>query len=369
MKKTDVLIVGGGPAGAVLGQLLKEKGTDALIIERFGHNRDKICAGGLSIGISRLLPGYLGNFKRTEYNKLTISYKDKFIKSSTNKKTFMYGVMRSEFDEFLRSDLNVHYNETFKEFETHKGGITVKTDKDVYDAKFLIGADGVGSRVSHLSGLAPKKRFIVAEEKEILSNRAINRKEAKVYLGYNFLGYGWAFPKEKVISVGVGSLKKYFKKGVSNKILNGGKIKIYPISIWGGMEKVTNGRIALIGEAANLVDPFSAGGIYPAILSSHLLATAIGNSLTSGKTDLSLYNELLEKLLYPELTYALFLSKMFYPFISVIKRYIIKESTLNLSVELASKGYISYEEFYSKIKETKHLSLKIAYFLVKKFAK
>jgi flavin-dependent dehydrogenase len=369
MKNRDIIIVGGGPAGATLGHFLKENNVDSLIIERSGHNRNKICAGGLPIGTSKILPDTLISFKRIEYDKFTISYKGTFTKSSTKRKTFMYGVMRREFDEFLRTGLDVHYNEKFESFEKDKDGIIVKTNKDIYRAKFLIGADGVGSRVSILSGLAPKKRFILAEEKEVPYKKPVDKKEIKIYLGYNFLGYGWAFPKEKVNSVGAGNLQKYFKKGVSNAISSGGETKIYPISLWGGKETLTKGRIALIGEAGNLVDPFTAGGIYHAVFSANILSKVILESLRNGKTDLLKYNEFLEKILYPELEYSLILSKMFYPFIHVIKNYIVKESTINLAMELASRGYVSYEEFYRRVKNSKHFFVKAAYFLVKKFAK
>ncbi len=369
MKRTDVFIIGGGPAGAVLGNLLKEKGVDYLIIERFSRNRNKICAGGLPVGIENILPASLKSFKRVEYNKITISYRNILSASSTVRKVFMYGVMRREFDEFLREGLNVNYNETFREFEMHKDGVVVKTDKDTYKTKFLVGADGVGSRVSLLSGLAPKKRFIVAEEKEIPFRRYESNREVEIFFGYNFLGYGWIFPKEKVLSAGAGSLQKYFKVGASDKFAKKAKLSVYPISIWGGEENLANDRVALIGEAGNLVDPFSAAGIFHAVFSARLLSEILLENLKLGKADLSYYNELLKKYLYSELSYSLFLSKVFYPFLPVIKKYIVKESTLNLAVDLASKGYVSYGEFYNRLKNSKHPALHVAYFIIKKFVK
>ncbi len=369
MKNKDIIIIGGGPSGAVLGRFLKENGVDNLIIERFERKRDKVCAGGVPVGIRRFLPEKLRNFKHVEYNKITISYKGGDIGSSTSKKNFMFGVVRREFDGFLRNGLDVHYNENFETFEKEKNGIIIKTNKNTYKSRFLIGADGVGSKVSILSNLAPKKRFIIAEEKEIPLKGGEDKKEIKIYLGYNFLGYGWVFPKEKVSSVGAGALQKYFKKGLSDNLVKNGAPKVYPIALWGGKEKLTDERIALIGEAGGLVDPFSAGGIYPAVLSAKLLAEVILENLRTGKTELSLYNDLLNKSLYSEFAYALSLSKMFYPFISIIKKHIIKENTLNLAVELASKGYISYKQFYQKVEKSRHLSVRTAYFIVKKFVK
>jgi len=363
---TDVLIVGGGPAGASLSQFLKDRGISSVVVERFGENRDKICAGGIPLAINTLLPQRLQNFERVEYDSLEIFYKNGLTARSSKKVIFSYGVKRSAFDLYLRKDIDVRYHENFLNFEETNNKIMAKTDKEIYTAKFLVGADGVGSKVSLLSSLAPKKRFIIAEEAEI-PTEAKDKNTLKIFLGYNSIGYGWIFPKEGFLSVGSGALKTRFRKGAVFSFYPGQyKAKIYPISLWGGEEMLHKGRVALVGEAANLVDPFSAGGIYPAVLSSFLLSEAIDRSFKSGKSSLEEYEKLLNDNLYPNFRYALFLSRMFYPFLPLIKKYIVKPSTIDLALELTSKGYISYEEFYKKVYTSKHIAIKAAYFIIKK---
>ena len=374
MKKVDVLIVGGGPAGATLGGYLHAKNVDYLIIERGTENRDKLCAGGLPVAINDVLPFNKRSYSKTVYNTITINYKNSLIKSSTVRIPFMYGVMRKEFDRYLRDGLNVNYNESVNSFSRIGKIINVKTNKETYSTKFLIGADGVGSIVSRLSGLAPKKRFIVAEEAEICKKNVNNTvdildNEVQIYLGFNFLGYGWIFPKDAAYSAGSGALQKYFKSGTTRKFANYDSIKTYPIAIWGGKETLTDRNIAVIGEAANLVDPFSAGGIYPSALSAKIISDVIFEALRRGSDDLSDFNERISNTLYKEFSYALFLSKVFYPFLPIIKNSIVRESTLNHAVELASKGYISYADFYRALKNSKRPHLKFAYFIIKKFIK
>ncbi len=372
MKNYSVIIIGGGPAGATTGQYLKEKDIDYLIIEKGGSYKDKVCAGGIPCGVMDLMPDNLKNFEKVEYDTLSINYKGILESKVKLNKPFLYGVDRIKFDHYLRKGLNVHYNEKFTGFTEEKNKILVRTDKTTYSAKFLVGAGGVGSRVSILSGLARKKRFSLGEEKEVFQKNITEPTTVKLFLGYNYLGYGWIFPKQDHYSAGSGALQKYFlssSKGTVEKFDKGkGETKIYPISIWGGEEPLANGRIALAGEAGNLVDPLMGAGIYTAMLSAKLLTRVIENALKNGKSDLQEYNKLLPDELGEELNCALLLSKMFYPFLPLIKNVITSKSTMQQAMESVSSGYILYKTFYRKVQNTKKIPVKIAYFLVRKFA-
>ena len=48
LKTYDVVIVGAGPAGAILAYLLAKEGVDVLILEKKTLPRYKPCAGGLT---------------------------------------------------------------------------------------------------------------------------------------------------------------------------------------------------------------------------------------------------------------------------------------------------------------------------------
>ena len=367
MKRHDVIIIGGGPAGATLAHYLKEKGIDNVIIEKGMPFRDKVCAGGLPLNIENILPSNLKSFERNSYTKIFADYKGIHSLLADLKSSFLYGVMRAKFDQFLREGTNVHYGEKFIKYEEDNDGITVYTDKTKYSGKFLVGADGVGSFVSIQSGLAKNKRFIVAEEKEV-QEEAKDKSILNVFLGYNFLGYGWTLPKEGFISSGSGALKGHFIKGTVNKFDRGiTPIKVFPISLWNVAEPLAKERVALVGEAGNLVDPFTAAGIYPSILSSMLLSEVIVKNLKSETVNLAQYNELLEDKLYDEFRYARTLSNIFYPFLPLINRVILREEFINYLLELAQEGYISYKKIFKRVESTRRIPVKIAYALVKIF--
>ena len=63
MKKTDVLIVGAGPASSVCGYLLKKAGIDCLLIDHATFPRDKICGGGLTPKAWHLLDHLLSGIR------------------------------------------------------------------------------------------------------------------------------------------------------------------------------------------------------------------------------------------------------------------------------------------------------------------
>ena len=63
MRTIDVVIIGGGPAGAVCGSLLKQAGINCLVVDRATFPRDKICGGGLTPKAWRLLEHLLPDVK------------------------------------------------------------------------------------------------------------------------------------------------------------------------------------------------------------------------------------------------------------------------------------------------------------------
>ena len=70
MVESDVIIVGGGPAGAVCALKLREAGISAVILAGEAFPRREVCAGWItprvvkSLGLGKYCPGTLARFRR-----------------------------------------------------------------------------------------------------------------------------------------------------------------------------------------------------------------------------------------------------------------------------------------------------------------
>jgi flavin-dependent dehydrogenase len=144
-------------------------------------------------------------------------------------------------------------------------------------------------------------------------------------------GYGWIFPKEQGLSLGVGEFvkgkkrpKQSFRDFIGHEpILAGLKIPAplgYPLPIahasrnghsWLG--RLVCGRAMLVGDAGHLVDPLLGEGIYYAVRSGQLAAEGVtamlGNSVIH---HLSEYEALVAAEFGPEFRVAGRLGKIIY---------------------------------------------------------
>jgi flavin-dependent dehydrogenase len=97
-------------------------------------------------------------------------------------------------------------------------------------------------------------------------------------------GYGWVFPKGDHLNFGVGGwedegprLRDHLARfcaehGISSDTLS--DLRGYRLPLRAPGSTTARGRIALVGDAAGLVDPLSGDGIYEAALSAGLAADA-----------------------------------------------------------------------------------------------
>ncbi len=215
----DVVVVGGGPAGATAAQDLAKAGRKVALLDKAG--RIKPCGGAIPPRAIRDfdIPQHL---LKCRVNMATMI-------SPTNKRVdmpidggYVGMVDRLEFDEFLRvraaESGATRVTGTFSRITRENGDTLVhycpkdSVAEETLRTKLVIGADGALSKVGRQEIPGAEKVPMVFAYHEIVETPAENQNRCEIYyrgtLSPDF--YAWVFPHGPTMSVGVGSAHKGF---------------------------------------------------------------------------------------------------------------------------------------------------------------
>ncbi|MGQ0810127.1 MAG: geranylgeranyl reductase family protein [Nitrospiraceae bacterium] len=378
MKSYDALVVGMGPAGSTAAYELSRAGLAVLAFDKQAHPRYKVCGGGLSVRIDRILESdFRSVVEHTIYGvQFTYRGEEPFLIESSNPIAYM--VMRDRFDHLLvekarRAGTEIHEDERALTFCEVPDGIEVRTDKGSYKAKVLIGADGANSVVAQQLFPERRARRMPTLESEIALGQApLYPGQGKILidLGATDRGYAWVFPKNERLSIGVAefrgktaSPKKIFERFVRDEK---GLSKLHvpapaghPLPLFSGRidarldresAGLVRGRALLVGDAGHLVDPLFGEGIYYAVRSGQMAATTVLGSLHDQQRPLLDYELAVKRELYPEFRIASRMARIVYSFPrlchSLMHRY---EEVIKLYYDVLG-GRETYQSFFHQAK-------------------
>jgi len=306
----DVVVVGGGPAGATAAEDLAKMGRKVMMLDRAG--RIKPCGGAIP-------PRALLDFDIPDDQLVAKINCARMISPTDNRvdihieNGFVGMVDREDFDEFLRVRAAAagaaRETGTFMKVERddagtwvvwrpkEKGAEPVRTQ-----TKFVIGADGARSDVARADVPGGDTiPYVIAYHEIIKAPEGLDAARAEydptrcdvVYDGRvspDF--YGWVFPHGKCASVGMGTGVKGIDLKDATALLRrqsgledaetirteGAPIPLEPLKKW------DNGHdVVLAGDAAGVVAPSSGEGIYYAMLGGRFAADACELALATGK--------------------------------------------------------------------------------------
>lgn len=307
MIKTQVLIVGGGPAGAACAWRLKQQGFDCVILDQAAFPRFKPCAGWITPQVLRDL-----NFSIAEYPYSFTTFRSFRITIKGIRfrlPAHQHAIRRVEFDDWLvrRSGAPI-IQHTVKTIEQSSNGFLIDGE---FSAQYLVGAGGTHCPVyrSIFDQVAPRPNGarIVAQEEEF----AYPYHDHNCYLWFlqdRLPGYAWYVPKANgYVNVGVGgkaeelkangdSLKNHWNRLV-DRLQTQGLIREHAFKPVGHSYYVRSrlhqaqiGHAYLIGDAIGLASIDMGEGISPAIQSGLLAADAISHDTAYSIDSISRYS-------------------------------------------------------------------------------
>ncbi len=301
----DVVVVGGGPAGAIAAETLALAGKKVALLDKAG--RIKPCGGAVP-------PRLIRDFKIPEHLIVAHARGAKIFAPSGRAESmpiaeggYVGMVDRDAFDEYLRNRAAeagaVRFKGAYEKITRDEQGAAVhftegKTIGALY-TKLIIGADGAVSAVARQEVKEARKPHYVFAYHEIIRTPATAPKDydgerCDIYyqgaVSPDF--YGWVFPHGDTASIGTGSARKGFAlreavgelraqaglAGAETLRREGAPLPIRPYKRW------DNGRdVVLAGDAAGVVAPASGEGIYYAMVGGQMAAEAAVQCLETGK--------------------------------------------------------------------------------------
>ncbi|MHA1363034.1 MAG: NAD(P)/FAD-dependent oxidoreductase [Candidatus Freyarchaeota archaeon] len=302
VEKYDVLVVGAGPAGSMAAMKAAEGEAETLIVEKQKLPRFKLCGGNIANWVVVKL-GIPEEVLDRKYTSITFCTPPKYEKQNFPVPGAYWGVYRDRFDYHLTEMAvkagaevrdGIHIRDVIKEGGAIRGVVT--SDGEQIHADVVIACDGVYSLIARKSGLWDKwftergeswkdnVAFCMGVEMK-MDNDIIDERFGDSYVIFTGkeiapLGYGWIFPKDGMVSVGVGSaagmmdkkpdeyLRYFMKHPAAAQFLEGGEVVLERGAYIPYRRAFTPSYMAgllVAGDAAGMVSPITGEGVFFAV--------------------------------------------------------------------------------------------------------
>lgn len=327
MNSFDIVVIGGGPAGAIAAKTASEQGARVLLLEsRREIGKPVQCTGLLSVR----------GFEAAEADRTVIlrEIRGAFAYAPDGRRLAVekpdvhaYVMDRDRFDcdlvrQAREAGVEVQANAQALGLEAGRLRFKVNGRESSVKTSIVIGADGPNSRVAQWAGLpAPKKKIIAIQV--TIPYEAPREDYVEVFLSQklapNF--FAWVVPAAPGYArVGLGTddgqrartyLDSWLKERFPNQKIverNAGAIPIGPAA-----RTVADG-VLLVGDAAGQAKPTSGGGIYTGVTCARIAGEVAARAAQEGDTSreaLSEYEQRWRALFENELRFGMLAHELF----------------------------------------------------------
>ena len=330
MQTWDTLIVGAGPAGAAAAFDLARSGRSVLLLDRATFPRPKACAAGLTIKTLRALRYSVAPVTHRTVHTIRLEGPGAPPTAVTTRDPICVTAVREELDNFcleqtLAAGAQLQQIGAITSITQTETGVTLTTAAETFHARYLLGADGANSQVRKLLHQSepgqPTEPPWLTRGFALETHLPLPADGSIPDLLFDFSipdGYAWIFPKRDHLNVGLGffsttpgpdaraALARYIQGHPVLHACHSGQgaapsndlhpqppapLKVVGQYLaFGHANYPPTGRVLLIGAAAGTLDPLTAEGIYPAVVSGQAAAHAIHQALSTGQPAAPLYH-------------------------------------------------------------------------------
>lgn len=293
--ETDVVVAGGGFAGLACAKALAERGIGVVVLERKKAPGVGMHTTGIIVkecADEFALPDHLVR-KVTDVRLYAPSLRHTDLKSPDYffLTTDTPALMRHLSEQAQKAGATILYDTPYESGAQNDGHIAVNRS---LLCRFLIGADGPRSKVAEDFNLGRNTKFLLGAEAEYIDlplkdNNAfycfLDQSIAHGYLGWVIPGVGVAqvglaqrMPRKPDIDLFVDRMRGVFDFSQAKVVARRGGL----IPCGGLVSPFARGNVILLGDAAGIVSPLTAGGIHTALHYGRVLGETLADYINLG---------------------------------------------------------------------------------------
>jgi flavin-dependent dehydrogenase len=296
---SDVLIIGGGPAGSTCARRLVDAGAQVTVLDAATFPRDKVCAGWITPQVIATVGLDVDEYSRSRtfqpLRRFRVGFVDGRALETRGEAMVSAAIRRVEFDAYLleRCGARTVTGERVRSLERQGKRWLVNGE---WLADVVVGAGGSNCPAARfLNGAGQWPSLIVARETEFRIDRAdragcrIQSGMAEIYFFDDVQGYGWCVRKGDYMNIGLGRIGRRLTRetatAFAENISRSRALRIPAVEKWRGhsylcgqgkMIRSAAGML-LVGDAAGLASARSGEGIGPAVESAAKAAAVIAD--------------------------------------------------------------------------------------------